>query len=450
MESIARTTLRDAGPGRREGGREVGDPTDTVDPMDRPLGRGVRRRLIVRRVLPAVGVGALVVLGLGWGAGALRPSLSRGEIRTGRVDVGRLEAIILATGTVMPEIEQVVSMPVEARVLKIRKRPGDTVALGEAILDLDLEAAELAQEKLDQALAQRVNQQEKTRLELEARMNDLVSQRKVKTLQLGALKAQTDRDRQLQQRGLLARESLAQAELLEAQAGVELERIAADQAQARAATRATLAGLGLEMATLRRERTQARRQLERATTRADRPGVVTWTVTEEGATVRQGEVIARVADLRSFRVDATISDVHAQRVAAGLPVLVKVSDAARPTELAGTITQVHPTIRDGVLTFSVALKERSSPLLRSNLRVDVLVILSRKERVLRIPRGPFAEAGGVREVFVIRDNRAVRTAVRLGSSGPDHLEVLSGLRPGDEAIISDMTDHLSLPEIDLH
>ena len=182
------------------------------------------------------------------------------------------------------------------------------------------------------------------------------------------------------------------------------------------------------MATLRRERAQARRQLERATTRADRPGVVTWTVTEEGATVRQGEVIARIADLRSFRVDATISDVHAQRVAAGLPVLVKVSDAARPADLPGTISQVHPTIRDGVLSFSVALKERSSPLLRSNLRVDVLVILSRKERALRIARGPFAEAGGVREVFVVRGDRAIRTPVRLGSSGPDHLEVLSGLR----------------------
>jgi HlyD family secretion protein len=186
------------------------NPTVTMDAMDRRLEPGVRRRRIARRVLPVVVVTALAVLALGWAAGALRPSLARSQIRTARVEVGALEAVLAATGTVVPEIEQVVSVPVEARVLKIRKRPGDAVARGEAILDLDLEAAALEQEKVDQALAQRQNQQEKTRLELQARLNDLESQHEVKTLQLGALKAQSDRDRQLQQRGLLARESLAQ------------------------------------------------------------------------------------------------------------------------------------------------------------------------------------------------------------------------------------------------
>jgi HlyD family secretion protein len=420
-----------------------------ADPMDRPLGRGVRGRRIARRVVAGVGAVALAALILAGGSAALRPTLLRSQIRTARVEVGPLEAIIAATGTVVPEIEQVVSMPVEARVLRIRKRPGDAVARGEAILDLDLEGAALEQEKLDQALALRVNQQQKTRLELEARLDDLESQREVKTLQLEALRAQTERDRQLQERGLLAKQTLAQSELLLAQAGVELRRIAADQEQARASTRVTLAGLGLEMATLRREQAQARRRLELATTRADRPGVVTWTVSEEGATVRQGEVIARIADLRSFRVDATISDVHAQRVTAGLPVLVQVGDGARPAELAGTVSQVHPTIREGALSFSVVLRERSSPLLRSNLRVDVLVVLSRKARALRIARGPFAEAGGLRDVFVVRGDRAVRTRVRLGSAGPEHVEVLAGLQRGDEAIISDMTDNLHLPEIDL-
>lgn len=423
---------------------------DTAASMDRPLAPAVRRGRIARRAAVGVGVVALGTMALGWGASALRPSLARSQIRTGRVDEGPLEATVLAAGMVVPEIEQVVSVPVEARVLKIRKRPGDAVAIGEAILDLDLEAAELEQERLDQALAQRQNQQQKTRLELAARLDGLESQRKSKALQLGALEAQSVRDRELQQRGLLAKESLAQSELIAAQAAVELERIAAEQQQARALSRATLAGLALEMATLRRERAQARRQRELATTRADRPGVVTWTVTEEGAIVRKGDVVARIADLRSFRVDATISDVHARRISAGLPVTVKVSDAAHPAELAGTIGQVHPTIRDGVLGFSVVLEQRASPALRSNLRVDVLVVLGRTARTLRVPRGPFAEAGGVREVFVVRGDRAVRTRVQLGARGGDHLEVLAGLRAGDEVILSDMTDDLRFPELDLY
>jgi HlyD family secretion protein len=420
--------------------------------MDRALPPGVRRGRILRGLLAAGAVAAVILLALEWGAAALRPTLARAQIRTARVEVGPLEVVLLASGTVVPEIEQVVSVPVEARVLKIRKRPGDTVARGEAIVDLDLEAAELAQQKLEQALALRENQQEKTRLELAARMNDLESQREVKTLQLGALRAQTERDRQLQQRGLLAKESLTQSELAEAQAVIELRRIAADAEQARASTRTTLAGLALEMATLRRERVQARRQLELATTRADRPGVVTWTVTEEGATVRQGDVIARIADLRSFRVDATVPDLHARRIAPGLPVRVQLGDGpqgCRTCLLTGTVSHVHPTIRDGLLAFSIALQERSSPLLRSNLRVDVQVVVSRKDRTLRLLRGPFAEAGGLRDLFVVRGDRAVRTRAHLGAAGADHLEVIAGLQAGDEVIISDMSENLPLPALDL-
>ena len=423
-------------------------PGTTGASIDRAIDPAVRRRRLARRVGTAVAVTAVLMLGLRWGSAALQPSVSRREVRIGRVDRGELAAVITASGTVVPEIEQVVSMPVEARVLAIHKRPGDPVARGEAILDLDLSAAELEQEKLDQALAQRENLQARTRLDLEARLDDLSSQREVKTLQLGALQAQSQRDRQLQQRGLLARESLAQTELQEAQAAVELRRLAADEQHARAVNRATLAGLALEMATLRHERAEARRQLQLATTRADRPGVVTWTVTEEGATLRKGDVLARIADLRSFRVDATLPDVHAQRLAAGLPVLVHVSEAAAGAPpLEGTVSNVHPTIRDGLLSFAVTLADRSSPRLRSNLRVDVQVVVSRKEQVLRIPRGPFAEAAGVREVFVVRGDRAVRTPVKLGASGSEHLEVLSGRQAGDEAIISDMTESLHLPEL---
>jgi HlyD family secretion protein len=76
-----------------------------------------------------------------------------------------------------------------------------------------------------------------------------------------------------------------------------------------------VAGLALELGTLLRERDEAQRQVELGTARADRTGVVTWAVAEEGAVVRRGDVLARVADLRSFRVETTHSDVHARTVA---------------------------------------------------------------------------------------------------------------------------------------
>jgi HlyD family secretion protein len=197
------------------------------------------------------------------------------------------------------------------------------------------------------------------------------------------------------------------------------------------------------MSKLRSEAAQARRTLELASPRADRDGVLTWALTQEGVAIRKGDVIARVADLRSFRVDATVSDVHAARVAPGLPVVVRVNERS----LAGTVTRVLPTIENGAMTVQVALDEPASPLLRSNLRVDAFIVTDRKPRALRLRRGPFAAGAGAQSVFVVRGDRAVRTPVVLGLASYDQVEVVRGLQAGDEAIISDMSDYARLKEV---
>ena len=61
-------------------------------------------------------------------------------------------------------------------------------------------------------------------------------------------------------------------------------------------------------------------------TRSDQDGVLTWVLPEVGATVRKGDVLARVADLSAYRVVATISDVHASKLAAGMRTHVKLDE----------------------------------------------------------------------------------------------------------------------------
>ena len=412
--------------------------------MDRALDPAfVSHRRRRRTVGAAAGV-CLAGVVLLWGPGLVRPSVSRDRIRTARVDQGPIEAVITAAGTVVPEVEQVIASPVDARVLRILKRAGDPVAPGEPILELDLSASRVALAKLDQDLALKRNQQERTRLELQGKLADLQARWDVKKLQLESLRSQLRRHRDLHAQGLLSQETLQQSELAEAQATVELRQLEAEKAGAHETTRAQLEGVALEAAQLGRERDEARRQLLLATTLADRSGVITWTVTEEGAAVRNGDVVARLADLGSFRVEATVSDVHAQRLAPGLPVSVRIAEGQ---VLEGTVAAVRPTIANGSVSFAVALREKSSPLLRSNLRVDALVVVGRKPRVLRVKRGPFANGEGLQNVFVVRGATAVRTPVRLGLSSYDDFEVVSGLQEGDEAVISDMRAYEHVREV---
>jgi HlyD family secretion protein len=411
--------------------------------VDRPIDEDVQRRRTVRRAGTAGAVLALLAGALVWLPGLVRPSISRASVRTAVADAGPIEAVITATGTVVPEVEQVVSSPVDARVLRILKRTGARLEKGDPLVTLDISETQLAVDKLGQDLAIKQNQQARTRLSLEKSLIDLNGQVEVKTLQLASLRSQLARDRQLAADGLLSQELLKKSELAVSQAQIELTQLEGSRENARVANRTEVEGLGLEMSKLHQEQREARRLLDLATPRADRAGVLTWALSQEGVAIRKGDVIARLADLGSFRVEATVSDVHARRLAAGLPVTVKVNDDT----LEGTVAAVLPTIQNGAMTLQVALKDPSSALLRSNLRVDVGIVTASKPRVVRIRRGPFASGEGVQQVFVIRGDRAVRTPVELGLSSFDQFEVVRGLVPGDEAIISDMNDYTRLKEV---
>ncbi len=411
--------------------------------MDRPLDPDVTRRQTRRRLALGGTALSVAVAGYLWLPALVSPSLRRDAIRTAVVERGAVDASISATGVVVPEVEQVITSPVDARVLRVIERAGAKLAVGQPILELDVSQASLTVSKLTQDLSIKANAQEQTRLSLAKSLIDLEGRAEVKALQLASLEAQLQRDRQLASEGLLSQELLKRSELATAQAGIELKQLRAERDNAQAANRTELEGLNLEIAKLRGDETEARRQLDLASPRADRAGVLTWVITEEGVAVTKGQALARVADFSSFRVDASVSDVHAKRLATGQPATVRIGDE----RLAGTVAAINPTVSNGVITVAIAIDNRTSPLLRSNLRVDVEIVTARQPDALRVRRGPFATGEGTQPVFVLRGARAERVPVTFGISSVDYFEVRDGLVAGDEVIISDMRDYGRLERI---
>ena len=71
---------------------------------------------------------------------------------------------------------------------------------------------------------------------------------------------------------------------------------------------------------------------------------------------------------------------------------------------------------------------------------------SQKEATLRLLRGPAIDgAKGGRDVFVLLGEVAVRRRIQIGLSGFDYCQVLAGLVEGEEVIISDTAEYLTLP-----
>jgi HlyD family secretion protein len=348
-----------------------------------------------------------------------------------------------ASGTVIPAFEGVLSSPVEARVERIVKRPGDVVKPGDEIVTLDTSAARLALGRLEDQLAKKLNEQEQSRIDLQRSLSDLSGQIESQRLDVEALRYRAEQNQKLGAEGLIAETVVKASEVEAKKAVIELRQLEERAKTERRSTAAQLAGLALDLATLRKERDEAARLLALAGARADRAGVVTWVVPQEGATVQRGEVIARLADLDSFRVEATVSDVHSARLRPGQDVRVVLDGEA----IAGRLAAIEPTIENGAIRFKVDLAQPRHPKLRNSLRVDVLVITAARRLALRIAKGPFSQGGAVERVFVVTGEEAVKKSVRFGLSGYEHYEVLSGLQAGDEVILSDMSEYDHLDRI---
>jgi HlyD family secretion protein len=410
--------------------------------MDRELPLELRRRDRWRRVIRFGVPILLLTFAMLWLPGWMRPAVSRARIRTARVVTGAVEAVIMASGTVAPEVERVLSSPLDARVLRLLQRPGAHLKRGDPVVELDVSESVLSLDKLVKDLKIKDNEQAQTRLTLERSLVDLDGRLEVKTLELQSAQARFEDESQLFKDGLVSREALRRTELAVKQANIELAQLRDERKNAERATAVQLAGLSLERGSLDKEAAQARHLLDLSTTKSDRDGVLTWVVSQEGALVRRGDVIARIADLTSFRVDASVSDLHAGRLRTGMPAVIRVNDL----DLEGRVTEVFPTVENGVLHFTVAFATPSHPALRPSLRTEVLVITERKPRALRVKRGPFAD-NAARQAFVVRGDRAVRVPIEVGLSGVDDVELLNGASEGDEIIISDMKDYLHLSEV---
>lgn len=415
--------------------------------MDRPVDPRFRRRKWLRQgIFAALGLSLLAGVSVylpGW----IRPSLDRERIRTARVEVGPVEATITASGMVVPAFEQLLSSPISSRVIRILERPGAMLHKDQPIVELDLSQAVLEVEKLEEELALKENQRARLKLELDKRLKDLETRWKIKNLELQNLQTKAQQAQKLLEWGLVAKDYVREARLAEERAGIELEQIEGEKQDARESTQAQVQGLGLEARIIQRDAEEARRRLALAQIRADREGVLTWVIPQEGASVGQGEVIARMADLSSFRVEAAVSDIHASRLAAGMPAKVRVGEE---DYLRGSISRILPTIENGVVHLEVGLEDKADERLRPNLRVEVYIVTARKDRVLRIRKGPFINGGeGSHEVLVVREGKARRRMVRIGISSFEFYEVVEGLMAGDEVVISEVKDYLHMEEVEI-
>lgn len=396
-----------------------------------------RRWLLALLTLALAGAGLLAF------RTALQPRISRAGLLTATVETGDVEASLTAAGLVIPGREAVITSPIQSTIRQVLVQVGEKVEPGQTILALDKELTNSALAKLQDGQQQNRNRSSQLRLSLEKALNDLQSQEKVQQVKVRSLQSALRDEQYLLKIGGGTAESVRQAELSLKVAQLEWQRLREQISNQRAANAADVRELGFTMQIQERSIGELARQLSQANISSRQPGVLTWVNEDLGSTVQQGDALARVADLSSFRVRATISDTYADALHLGDAVVVR----ANGTDLRGTISTISPAVDKGVVTFYARLAESHHPALRANLRADVFVVTKAHHGVPRVKNGPFYQGGKEQPVFVLRQGKAERRTVRFGDSNFDWVQITSGLRPGDEIVVSDMKDHLDTPRL---
>lgn len=184
-------------------------------------------------------------------------------------------------------------------------------------------------------------------------------------------------------------------------------------------------------------------KLDLANIVATRAGVVTYVNKNIGANIKEGESLARIADLSSFKVQGSVSDNSLDEVHIGLPVIVLIND----TQLRGHVTNVSPSIQNGIISFDIQLDERNNKILRPNMKVDVYLVTATHSHIMRVANGPAFKGPTLQDIFVVNNGKAERRTVHIGLTNFDYVEIKDGVKAGDVVITSDMSEFKNSKEV---
>lgn len=405
----------------------------------------LRKKRNKNRIIIAGIILALLAL-LWWTRASLFSSVSRSEISIATAGTGTVENTLNASGEVQPEFEQVITSPINATIQQVFLDAGSIVKEGQNILELDKEATQLNFDKQNDQLELKRNNIVKLKLELDKSFYDLKISDSIKALKISSLKADIENARRLQKAGGGTREAVETAEMSLRIAELEKRQLENDIKIKQQTMRTELKDSEISAQIQEKDLMEFKNKLKKAAIITTRKGVLTYVNKNLGSKVAEGEVLARLADLGSFKIIGTVSDTYADQLKTGMGVIVRINENL----LRGNLTSIQPSVQNNVLSFDVALDTKASHLLRPKLKVEVFLVTAAHTNVVRVANGQAFSGASVQDLFVLnKSGKAERRTVKIGLSNFDFVEITEGIKAGENVIISDMSNYKNITELEI-
>jgi HlyD family secretion protein len=406
--------------------------------MDIPRKEAARKKRIRQIVIGLVLLAAAA--GVSWGLSRLKPaapSVERATVWLDTVKRGPMLRQVRGLGTLVPEEILWIPATTDGRVEQQLALPGILVKPDTVLIVLS--NPELQQATVDAEWKLRAAEAELANLKVKLESDRLTQEAAAATVESEANKSKltADRDVELNKLGLeadlVAKTSVATAQDWANRTRIEKKRLEINP-------EAIKAQIAVQQAAVEQFRALwelKKSQVEALRVRAGVNGVLQQVPVEVGQRVAVGTNLARVVQPEKLKAELKIPETQAKDVAMGQKAEVDTRNGI----IQGRVSRIDPAAKDGTVTVDVKLEGPLPQGARPDLSVDGTIEIEKLTDVLYVGRPTFGQPNSQVTLFKLdADGKgATRTQVKLGRSSVNTIEILEGLRVGDQVVLSDMS-----------
>src|SRR4029079_8098951 len=395
-----------------------------------------------KRIKQAIyaGVGLLAVVLVSVGLSRLKPAAPTVEgagVWPGQVERGAMVRQVRGLGTLTPEDIRWIPATTQGRVERIILRPGTKVKAGDVILELT--NPQLEQQLQDAMLKLQAAEAGLANIKVQLQNDFLASRATAANVEADYNKAkmQAAMNESLAKDQLVANLVLEQSKMDRDSLAVRNE-IAKDQLASKADSMRAQMAVQQSLVDQARALLQlTQQQSKELKVRAGLDGMLQVVPVEVGQQVAPGTNLARVANPSRLKAEIKIAETQAKDIQIGQKAEVDTRNGI----VEGRVARIDPSVQNGTRTVDVTLTGELPKGAVRDLSAAGPIELARLNDVLYMGRPAFGQDQSVVGLFKIGPDgvTAERVQVKLGRSSVNTIEVLSGLKVGDQVILSDMS-----------
>ncbi|MCT3789342.1 efflux RND transporter periplasmic adaptor subunit [Elizabethkingia anophelis] len=165
-----------------------------------------------------------------------------------------------------------------------------------------------------------------------------------------------------------------------------------------------------------------------------------------GQSLTTGQSIGKVDLMGGYKLVAKIDEYYINKLHAG----IKGTLESNGKEYNVIVSKVLPEVVQGQFSAELNFADNNKPDdLKIGMTFGVKLKLSADTQSLMIPKGNFFKDTNGKWIFVTENGKAIRKNISLGRENPLYYEVLSGLKEGEQVIVSDYSDYKKYEILDI-